>query len=187
MASTTANANRTKRDAKQTGRDAKATARSASRTTRNEARKVSRETRRTERRLATQGRRIVAAAQREVEAVAAQPTRPAFFALGLTDRGVGTARSLPKTVTGAPGRLRDRLVGLATTAGDLADSAQRGYTDIARDGEKLVRAVRRQESTQRAASFAERAQSRGEKALGDAEKAVEAGAEAAQDALAKLG
>jgi hypothetical protein len=90
-------------------------------------------------------------------------------------------------VVNVPVRTRSRIVDVFATAGDLAERAQRGYTEVAVDGEKLVRAVRRQESTQAAVKYAERAQTRGTRAVNDTEKAVEAGAEAAAEAVKKLG
>ena len=50
-----------------------------------------------------------------------------------------------------------------------------------------MRAVRRQESTQAAVKYADRAQTRASRSLQDAEKAVEAGTEAASEAINKLG
>lgn len=184
MATTKTNAHKTKTNAQATARSASATAHSASgkasSTTRRQARA-------TEKGLVKHARRVTGAAQREVQAVLAQPTRPAFFALGVVDRVAGGVRALPQTLVSAPTRARAGVVDVAASAGDLAEQAQRGYTDIAKDGERLVRSIRRQESTQRAVTFAERAQGRTGKAVGDAEKAVEAGAEATQDAFSKLG
>ena len=185
---TKANAKATARDASATARSAKNTARSATRTT---TAKPRREARRTEQGLVKHGRRVAGAAQAEVTAVAKQPTRPAYFALGLLDRTVAGAKELPGTVTStlvsAPTALRTRIVDVAATFGDLAERAQTGYTEVAKDGESLVRAIARQDSTQRAQRMAERARRRGKGAVRDTEKAVEAGTEAATQALGKLG
>jgi hypothetical protein len=182
--STSTKARATKSNAKKTARSASATARSAttktSTTTRREARKA-------ERGVVRHGRRVVGAAQAEVSAVASQPTRPLFFALGIADRTAAGVKALPGTVLQAPARTRARVVDAFATAGDLAERAQRGYTEVAQDGEKLVRAIRRQESTQQAVTYAERAQTRAERAVKDTEKAVEAGTEAAAEAVSKLG
>lgn len=181
----------TKTQADKTATNAKATARSASDTahtaTRNASATTRRQARATEQGVVKHTRRVTGAAQREVQAVLAQPYRPALFALGVVDRFAGGVRALPQALASTPTRARAGVVGVAATAGDLAEQAQRGYTEVAKDGERLVRAIRRQESTQRAVTFAERAQSRTEKAVSDAGKAVEAGAEATQDALRQLG
>ena len=191
---TATQATKTKANAKATARDASATARSAKNTATSAARTStatpSREARRTEQGLGRHSRRVAGAAQAEVAAVAQQPTRPAYFALGLLDRTVATAKELPSTVTGtltgAPAALRTRVVSAAATVGDLAERAQTGYTEVAKDGESLVRAIARQDSTQRAQRLAERARRRGQFAVRDTEKAVEAGTEAATQALGKL-
>ena len=180
---------------RKTKTNAKATARSASRTTKSATGKAStttrRETRKAEQGVTTHTRRVLNAAQAEVSAVAAQPTRPLMFTLGVVDRATAGVKALPgtlgSTVISAPTRTRERLVDALATAGDLAERAQRGYTEVAKDGERLVRAIRRQESTQQAVKYADRAQSRAVRSLQDAEKAVEAGTEAAAEAVAKLG
>ena len=178
---TQANAKATKTSATKT---AKAATNKASRTTR-------RETRRTEQGVSKHTRRVLGAAQAEVSAVASQPTRPLLFTLGVVDRATAGVRALPSTfgstVVTAPARTRDRIVDVFATAGDLAEKAQRSYTEVARDGEKLVRAVRRQESTQKAVKYADRAQTRATRSVQDAEKAFEAGTEAAAEAVSKLG
>jgi hypothetical protein len=174
------NAKSTAGSAKETARNAKATARSATATPRAEARA-------TERGVTSHTRRIAGAAQAEVSAVASQPTRPLFFALGLADRTVAGVRAVPSKVVDVPTRTRQRVVSAFASAGDLAERAQRGYTEVAVDGEKLVRAVRRQESTQEAVKYAERAQTRGQRAVTDTEKAVDAGTEAIIEAAKKLG
>ena len=193
--STATQARTTKANAKATARSASTTAKSASSTAKTATRKASTTTR-TEARRAEQGvtthtRRVVSAAQAELSAVASQPTRPLFFALGVVDRTTAGVRAVPSTlanrVISTPQRYRDRVVGLFATAGDLAERAQRGYTDVAVDGQQLVRAIRRQESTQAAVKYAERAQDRASRSVRDAEKAVEAGAEAATEAVSKLG
>jgi len=189
------NARTTKANAKTTARSASTTARSAKSTTKRTADNASattrREARRTEQGVARHGRRVVEAAQAEVSAVAAQPTRPLLFTLGVVDRAAAGVKALPTTLTSsvisAPVRTRGRIVNVFATAGDLAEKAQRGYTEVARDGERFVRAVRRQESTQRAVRYADRAQTRTSRAVRDAEKAVEAGTEAGTEAAGKLG
>lgn len=189
--STTTQARTTKAKASTTKKDAAATARSASKTAQSAARKARREADRTERGIRTHSRRVLQAAQAEASAVAAQPTRPLYFTLGVVDRASSGVRTLPASLTdrvvSAPARTRGRIVEVFATAGDLAEKAQQRYTDVARDGEKLVRAVRRQESTQQAVRYAERAQTRASRSVQDAEKAIEAGAEAASEALSKLG
>ena len=181
--------------ARTTTSNAKATATSAKKTAKSAGRKAStttkRETRRVEKGVTTHTRRVVGAFQAEVNAVASQPTRPLFFTLGVVDRATAGVRALPSTLTSSvvstPARTRDRVVSVFSTAGDLAERAQRGYTEVAVDGQQLVRAIRRQESTQTAVKYAERAQTRASRSLSDAEKAVEAGAEAASQAVSKLG
>lgn len=193
--STTTQARTTKSNAKTTARSASATTKSAGKTAKTATKKAStttrRETRRTEQGVTTHTRRVFGAAQAEVSAVASQPTRPLLFTLGVVDRATAGVRALPSTVTssviGAPAAARDRIVNVFATAGDLAERAQRGYTEVAKDGEKLVRSVRRQESTQRAVALADRAQTRASRSLTDAEKAVEAGTQAAAEAVSKLG
>ena len=184
-------ARNTKANAKTTAGTAKATARSAKATARTATRKAStttrRQARKTEQGVLTHGRRIVGAAQAEVSAVAAQPTRPLYFTLGVVDRAVAGLRAVPSKVVQAPTATRESVVGAFATVGDLAERAQRGYTDVAVDGEKLVRSVRRQESTQEAKKYAERAQTRGTRAVRDTEKAVDAAAEATVQAVSKLG
>lgn len=185
--------------ARNTKSNAKATATSASKTAKSAGRKASTTTRRETRRavtgsgsgVTTHTRRVVGAVQAEVNAVASQPTRPLLFSLGVVDRATAGVRALPSTltstVTGAPARTRGRIVDVFATAGDLAERAQRGYTEVAKDGEKLVRSVRRQESTQKAVKLADRAQTRATRSVQDAEKAFEAGTEAAAEAVTKLG
>ena len=188
MSTTTTKAKSTKTNAKATARSASSTAKSAgskaSTTTRREAR-------RTEQGVTTHTRRVIGAAQAEVSAVASQPTRPLLFTLGVVDRATAGVRSLPSTlgstVVTAPSRTRGRIVDVFASAGDLAERAQRGYTEVAKDGEKLVRSVRRQESTQKAVKYADRAQTRAARSVQDAEKAIEAGTEAATEAVSKLG
>ena len=185
----------TKANAKTTARNASSNAKSATSSARTAARKVSAttrtEARRTEQGVSKHTRRVVSAAQAELSAVASKPTRPLFFALGVVDRTTAGVRAVPSMigtrVASTPQRYRDGIVSLFATAGDLAESAQRGYTDVTRDGEKLVRAIRRQESTQAAVKYAERAQDRASRSISDAEKAVEAGAHAATEAVSKLG
>jgi len=189
----------TKSNAKATARSASDTARTGAKQATNTAKKATdtattkarREAKATERGLSTHTRRVVDAATAEISAVAAQPTRPLYFALGVADRTVAGVRELPGTmstvVLGAPARTRARIVDVFATAGDVAERAQRGYTEVAQDGQKLVKAVRRQESTQEAVKYAERAGTRTRRAVLDAEKAVEAGAEAATEAVNKLG
>lgn len=192
---TKANARTTKSNAKTTARSASTTARSAKNTTKrtatNASTKTRREVRKTEQGVVRHGRRVVEAAQAEVSAVASQPTRPLFFTLGVVDRAASSVKALPGTLTNsvvsAPVRTRGRIVNVFATAGDLAEKAQRGYTEVAKDGEKFVRAVRRQESTQKAVKYADRAQTRTSRAVQDAEKAVEFGTEAAGQAVSKLG
>ena len=193
--STTTQAKSTKANAKTTKNDAKATARSATRTAKTATSTAStttrREARKTENGVTTHTRRVFGAAQAEVNAVASQPSRPLFFTLGVVDRATAGVRALPSTLTDrivtAPARTRGRIVDVFATAGDLAEKAQQGYTEVTKDGEKLVRAIRRQESTQEAVKYAERAQTRASRSLQDAEKAVGAGTEAAGEALSQLG
>lgn len=177
--------------ARTTTSNAKATATSAKKTVKSAGRKAStttkRETRRTEKGVSTHTRRVVGAFQAEVNAVASQPTRPLFFTLGVVDRATAGVKALPSTLISTPSRTRGRIVGAFSTAGDLAERAQRGYTEVAKDGEKLVAAVRRQDSTQRAVKLADRAQTRATSSVKDVEKAIEAGTEAAVEAVGKLG
>lgn len=192
---TASQARSTKTNAKATTRSASKTAASATKTAQAATRKASattrRETAKAERGITTHTRRVIGAAQAEVSAVAAKPTRPLFFALGVVDRTTAGVRAVPSTLTNrvvsTPQRYREGIVSVFATAGDLAERAQRGYTEVTRDGEKLVRAIRRQESTQAAVKYAERAQDRASSAISDVEKAVEAGAEAASEAVSKLG
>lgn len=199
---TKTNATKTKNNAKTTAGTAKATARSASSTARSATNQAKRSTtkatnttrrqaRKTEQGVVKHTRRVVCAAQAEVSAVASQPTRPLFFTLGVVDRAVAGAKAFPGTLTSTvvnvPVRTRSAIVDAFATAGDLAENAQRGYTDIAKDGEKFARAVRRQDSTQAAVKYADRAQTRAGNAVKDVEKAVDSGAEAAVDAAGKLG
>lgn len=185
----------TARNASSTARSASSTARSASATARKNTAKATsttrREAKRTEDGVVKHSRRVLEAAQAEVSAVASQPTRPLYFALGVVDRATAGVRAVPgaltSTVVSVPSRTRGRIVEVFATAGDLAEKAQRGYTEVAKDGQGLVRSVRRQESTQRAVNYAERAQVRASRSLTDAEKAVEAGTEAAAEAVSKLG
>lgn len=184
---TATQAKKTKANAKATARDASATARTAKKTARSATARTRTEARRTEQGVLRHSRRVAEAAQAEVAAVASQPTRPAYFALGLVDRSVAGVKQLPSTLVSTPGALRQRVVGVAATFGDLAERAQSGYTEVAKDGEALVRAIARQDSTQRAQRLAERARRRGQGAVRDTEKAVGFGTEAATEALAKLG
>lgn len=188
---TATQARTTKAQAKGTARSATATAKSATRdakrTTARTTRPARREARRTEQGVVRHTRRVVEAAQAEVAAVARTPYRPALFALGLLDRTVAGVKELPTTVTSTPTRTRERIVSVFATAGDLAERAQQGYTEVAKDGEKFVRSVRRLDSAQRAERLAERAGRRGKGAVRDTGKAVEAGADAAAQALGKLG
>ena len=191
MATTTTKARNTKTNAKATTGQAKATARSASATARSATNKATtttrRQARKTEAGVSKHTRRVVEAVQAEVNAVASQPTRPLLFTLGIVDRTAAGVRAVPSIVVGSPARTRARIVNVFATAGDLAENAQRGYTEVAKDGEKLVRAVRRQDSTQAAVKYADRAQTRTSRSVQDAEKAIEAGAEAAGEAVSKLG
>ena len=177
--------------ARTTKSNAKATATSAKKTVKSAGRSAKSTTRRTGTGVTTHTRRVVGAFQAEVNAVASQPTRPLFFTLGVVDRATAGVRALPSTLTSSvvstPARTRDRVVSVFSTAGDLAERAQRGYTEVAKDGEKLVAAVRRQDSTQRAVKLADRAQTRATSSVKDVEKAIEAGTEAAVEAVGKLG
>ncbi len=177
----------TRTRATRTKDDAAATARSAARDAATTGRRARATTTATTRDVVGHGKRVTGAAQAEVAAVAAQPTRPLMFTLGLVDRAVGTARELPGAVRTAPSALRTRVVGTVATAGDLAERAQRGYTEVARDGEELVASVKRQESTQRALRLADRARRRGRQAARDGEAAAEAAADATVEAVAKIG
>ena len=151
------------------------------------ARKASDANEHTARRLQSQTRRIAATAQAEVKAVAATPHRPLLFALGVVDRTVAAVKATPSAVLTAPSRARDGLVSVSTSAADLFVGAQRSYDEVADDGAQLVKAIRRQESTERAVRFAERAQRRGQLAVQDTEKAVSQVAQAAAEAAAKIG
>lgn len=184
---TTNSAKKTSTDAKKTATDARRTVRSASKDVQSKARRTRTQAHKASEGIATQGKRVVIAAQTEVQAVASQPQRPLLFALGMIDRTATGVKSLPQTLTTSPSRAREVVVDVAANIGDLAERAQRGYTEIAEDGESLVRKIRRQDSTQTAIKYAERAQSRGERAFKDTEKAVEAGAHAVEDALTKVG
>lgn len=185
--STTGAAKKTTTDAKKTATDARRTARSASKDVQAKARRTRTQAHKAGEGIATHSKRIVGAAQTEVQAVASQPQRPLLFALGMIDRTASGVKALPQTLFTSPSRAREVVVDVAASAGDLAERAQRGYTEIAEDGESLVRKIRRQESTQTAIKYAERAQSRGERAFKDTEKAVEAGTQAVEDALSKIG
>lgn len=180
MTTTATHARKTADEATRTAKSAKA---QATRT----ARKASDANERTARRVQSQTRRVTATAQAEVKAVAATPHRPLLFALGVVDRTVAAVKSTPSIVLGTPARTRDGLISVATSAADLVVSAQRSYDEVADDGAQLVRAIRRQESTERAVRFAERAQRRGQLAVQDTEKAVSQGAQAVTEAAAKLG
>lgn len=173
--------------ARTTKSNAKATATSATKTATSAARTAKRQTKRTGDGVTTHTRRVVGAFQAEVNAVASQPTRPLFFTLGVVDRATAGVKALPSTLVSTPSRTRGRIVSVFSTAGDLAERAQRGYTEVAKDGEKLVAAVRRQDSTQRAVQLADRAQTRATSSVKDVEKAIEAGTEAAVEAVGKLG
>jgi hypothetical protein len=184
---TATTSNKTSTNAKATANSAKSTARNAKTTARTASRPARREGKRTEQGVVKHTRRVAAAAQAEVNAVANKPLRPALFTLGLVDRAVAGVKEVPTFVVETPTRARQRIVTVFATAGDLAEKAQQGYTEVTKDGEALVRAIRRQDSTQRAERLAERATKRGKGAVRDAEKAVEAGTEAAGEALTKLG
>ena len=173
--------------ARTTKSNAKATATSAKKTVKSAGRSAKSTTRRTGTGVTTHTRRVVGAFQAEVNAVASQPTRPLFFTLGVVDRATAGVKALPSTLVSTPSRTRGRIVSVFSTAGDLAERAQRGYTEVAKDGEKLVAAVRRQDSTQRAVKLADRAQTRATSSVKDVEKAIEAGTEAAVEAVGKLG
>ncbi|MFP5219411.1 MAG: hypothetical protein ACLGIG_06675 [Actinomycetes bacterium] len=177
----------TKTNAKRTASSASSTAKSAARDAKRTTRPARREARRTEQGVVRHSRRVLEAAQAEVAAVAQTPYRPALFALGLLDRTVAGAKELPTFVAETPVRVRQRVINVFSTAGDLAEKAQQEYTEVAKDGSALVRAIRRQDSTQRAERFAERAATRARRSVSDAEKAVEAGTEAAAQAVSKLG
>lgn len=184
---TSTNAKATASNAKSTARSAKSTARNAKTTASTATRRPRREARSTEQGIRKHTARVAAAAQAEVNAVAKTPYRPALFALGMLDRTVAGVKELPNVVVETPTRTRERVVTLFATAGDLAEKAQQGYTEVAKDGQALVRSVRRLDSTQRTERYAERAARRGKNAVKDAERAVEAGSEAAGQALSKLG
>ncbi|HWH27756.1 MAG TPA: hypothetical protein VNU26_02135 [Mycobacteriales bacterium] len=177
----------TKTNAQRTASSASSTAKSAARDAKRTTRPARREARRTEQGVVRHTRRVIEAAQAEVTAVAETPYRPALFALGLLDRTVSGAKELPTYLAETPVRVRQRVIDVFATAGDLAEKAQQEYTEVAKDGSALVRAIRRQDSTQRAERFAERAATRSRRAVQDAEKALEAGTEAAGQALAKVG
>ena len=184
---TTTQARTTKTNAKRTASSASSTAKSAKRDVKRSTRPARREARRTEQGVVRHTRRVIEAAQAEVAAVAETPYRPALFALGLLDRTVSGAKELPSFVAETPVRFRQRVIDVFSTAGDLAEKAQQEYTEVTKDGQALVRAIRRQDSTQRAERFAERAANRSRLAVKDAEKAVEAGTEAAAQAVSKIG
>lgn len=175
-AATKSQATTTKRNAKQTARSAAGTARSASRDAQSLGRQVVNEV-----------KRVPGAAKAELKAVQEQPTRPLYFAVGVADRTVSTVRELPQRVLQTRTSVRQRVIHVAATAGDLAEKAQRDYTEVAKDGVSVVKAVRRQESTQRAERLAERARKRGSLAVKDAGQAVEAGVEAAKGAVSEIG
>ena len=134
---TKARATTTARSASATGRSAAATGRSAAKDAKRKTAPARREARRTEQGVVRHGRRVVGAAQAEVAAVARTPYRPALFALGLLDRTVAGVKELPSALTGAPTRTRERVVSVFATAGALAERAQQGYTEVAKDGEAL--------------------------------------------------
>ncbi len=173
--------------AKKTTTDAKRTVKSATKDVKSTARKTRTQARKAGDGVAAHSKRVVAAAQTEVQAVASQPRRPLLFAVGVLDRTASNVKALPQNLFSTPTKARERVIDLAASAGDLAEKAQHGYTEIAKDGESLIRKIRRQESTQAAVKYAERAQTRGERAIKDTEKAVEAGAHAVEDALTKIG
>jgi len=180
MTTTATHAKKTAAEATRTAKSAKA---QAVRTTR----KAGDANERTARRVQGQTRRVTATVQAEAKAVASTPHRPLLFALGVVDRTVAAVKSTPGAVLSAPARARDGLVSVSTSYADLVVGVQRSYDEVADDGAQLVKAIRRQESTERAVRFAERAQRRGSLALKDTEKAVEQGAQAATEAAAKLG
>lgn len=189
--STTTQAKSTATSARGTANKAAGTARSAKNDVTTSANKATRtarrETKGAARGVTHHSKRVAAAAQTEAAAVARQPLRPLLFAVGVVDRTTAGVRALPGTVLQTPGLVRQRIVGAAATAGDVAERVQRGYSEVAEDGAELVKSIRGQESTQRAVRLAERAQSRGARAFQDTEKAIEVVAEAAQEAVAKIG
>lgn len=175
----------TKSQATRTRKNAKATARSAASTVRNARATATKQSRAVTDDVSTQGKRVVGAYKAEVKAVAKQPTRPLYFALGVADRTVGAVKEIPSALT--PSRTRQRVVATVKKAGDLAERAQRGYTEVAKDGEGLVASVRGQESTKEAVKLADRAGTRAKQAVKDVEKSAEAAVEAVQDAVTKIG
>lgn len=175
----------TKSQATRTRKNAKTTARSAASTVRNARTTAAKKGKAVTGDLSTQGKRVVDAYALEVKSVAKQPTRPLLFALGVADRTVGVVKELPSKLT--PSHARQRVVATVRSAGDLAERAQRGYTEVAKDGESLVSRVRKQESTQEAIRLAERAQTRAKQSVKDVEKSVESAVDAVQDAAGKLG
>lgn len=173
--------------AKKTASEATKTAKSAKNGTVRSTRNAADANERTARRVQRQTRRVTATVQAEAKAVASTPHRPLLFALGVVDRTVAAVKSTPGAVLGAPARARDGLVSFSSSYADLVVGVQRSYDEVADDGAQLVKAIRRQESTERAVRFAERAQRRGSLALQDTEKAVEQGAHAVTEAAAKIG
>lgn len=170
----------TKAQATRTRKNAQATARSAASTVRNARSTAASRSKATTNQLNKETKRVTGAAKAEVEAVASQPTRPLYFALGVANRTVVAVKDLPSALS--PARARQRVVARVKSVGDLAERAQQGYTEVAKDGEKLVAKVRRQESTQQAVKYAERAQANVERAGKNASKSADAAVEAVKDA-----
>jgi hypothetical protein len=86
-----------------------------------------------------------------------------------------------------PAQAADQLKSVRNLPGVLTGKATEAYEEFAGRGEKLVRSIRRQPSTDRARSAASNAVSRARGARTATEKAAGAVAEAADDATDKLG
>ncbi len=184
---TKAQVTKTKNDVTKAKNDATAAARSASADAKRAASKAKGQSEAIRTGVVKHSKRVSDAAQAEVKAVSKQPTRPLFFALGIVDRYVESVKELPSNLRTTPGAFKDRIVGTFATAGDVAERAQKGYTEVAKDGESLVSQVRKQDSTQRAIRLAERARTRGRRAVKDTEQAIEAAGDAAAEAVQKIG
>lgn len=170
---------------------AKSTAARTRRTTRTQARATATGVR-------ANAQRVTGAAQAEVRAIANQPVRPLYFALGVADELAAQLKELPGAIstlpttlsslpTAIPTRAREVVIDLTTKAGDLSERAQQRYTEVAVRGRKLTTSVKNQESTQRARGLAASAQRRSDGAITTGRKAAEAGIQAVKDAAAKIG
>jgi hypothetical protein len=164
---------------------------SARKTTSSTARKTATQTRKqtnsASKSVQHHGRRVATAARTEARAVAVQPVRPAYFAVGVADSVVHSVKTAPSQVVSLPRRGRDLVVAASKRVGDVSEAAQSRYTDMAVRGQRVVASIRRLESTQEAEKYASRASHRLSMAGRDAEVALDASARAATESVSKLG